>query len=291
MFGNAYTVIVGMQRCCVPTITESPMTIPLDYHIHSYFSSDSSAIPEEICRRAIELNIREIGFSEHWDVSPYVETPRFLRPDAWWGELERLRSLFAGQLIIRAGIEIAEPHRYPDETSKIISWLPFDYIMGSVHYVGEHLMRDRSYLSQHTADEIYSAYFIEMKRMVSKSDIDIIAHFDFPARSAKPILGYDPARYEDAIRKILGIVIERGLALEVNVAGLRKPAQNLMPDPLILGWYHEMGGDRITFGSDAHSVNLLGLNFDLALLAVREAGLASVTQFEHRQAQLISLDQ
>jgi histidinol-phosphatase (PHP family) len=264
--------------------------IPLDYHMHSTFSYDGDSSPEAMCRRAIELSLPEIGFSEHWDVGPYEETPRFLRPGAWWDELDRLRSLFAGQLILRAGIEIAEPHLYTDETAEIISRLPFDYVLGSVHYVGEHLMFEESYFRQYTADEVYHAYFAEMDRMVRSADIDIIAHFDIPARTAKPILGYDPTRYEDAIRAILAIVIERGLALDVNVAGLRKPAQNLMPDPLILRWYAEMGGERITFGSDAHSVNHLGLNLDRALLAVREAGLASVTQFEQRQARLIPLD-
>jgi histidinol-phosphatase (PHP family) len=264
--------------------------IPLDYHLHSTFSSDGDSSPEAMCRRAIELGLPEVGFSEHWDVGPYEETPRFLRPAAWWDELERLRSLFAGQLILRAGIEIAEPHLYTDETAEIISRLSFDYVLGSVHYVGEHLMFDESYFRQHTADEVYSAYFAEMDRMVRSADIDIIAHFDIPARTAKPIFGYDPTRYETAIRAILAVVIERGLALDVNVAGLRKPAQNLMPDPLILHWYHEMGGERITFGSDAHSVDHLGLNLDLALLAVREAGLASVTQFERRWARLIPLD-
>jgi len=267
-----------------------PMKIPHDYHIHSTFSPDSPAAPEEMCRRAIELGLPEIGFSEHWDVSPYEKDIRFLKPEPWYAEIERLRGLFAGQLTLRAGIEVSEPHLYPEDTAWVLSHAPFDYVLGSVHFVGTYFMFDEAYFRLHTADEVYSAYFAEMDRMVRSADIDIIAHFDIPARTAKPILGYDPTHYENAIRTILGIVIERGLALDVNVAGLRKPAQNLMPDPLILRWYHEMGGERITFGSDAHSVDHLGLNLDLAMLAVREAGLASITQFEQRQARLIPLD-
>ena len=264
--------------------------IPLDYHIHSTFSPDSPATPEELCRRAIVLGIPEIGFSEHWDVGPYEKITRFLQPEAWWNELERLRSLFAGQLILRAGIEIAEPHLYPQETAEIISRLPFDYVLGSVHYVGEYDMFSEEYFRQHTADEVYSAYFAEMDRMVRTANIDIIAHFDIPARTAKPILGYEPTRYEDAIRTILGIVIERGLALDVNVAGLRRPAQNIMPDPLILRWYREMGGERVTLGSDTHSADQVGQHLDQALAALRGAGLNSVTQYERRQARLIPLD-
>jgi len=263
--------------------------IPLDYHIHSSFSPDSPATPEDICQRAVELGIPEIGFSEHWDVGPYEETPRFLKPQAWWDELERLRSLFASQLTIRAGIEISEPHIYQSETAEMISRLPFDYVIGSVHYVGPHFMFDESYFRQYSADEVYGGYFAELDRMVRASDIDVVAHFDLPARTAKPILGYEPAHYEAAIRAILSAVIERGLALDINVSGLRKPAQNLMPDPIILGWYAGMGGERVTLGSDAHTVGQLGPHLDRALEALQGAGLKSVTQFERRQARQIPL--
>jgi len=263
--------------------------IPLDYHIHSTFSPDSPATPEEICRRAIELGIPEIGFSEHWDVSPYEQDVRFLKPGAWHAELERLRSVFAGQLTVRAGIEVSEPHLYPQDTAWILSQVPFDYVLGSVHYIGEHLMYDENYFRQHHADEVYQAYFAELGQMAEKSDIDVIAHFDIPARTAKPIFGYDPTLYETAIRAVLKTAIERGLALDVNMAGLRKPAHNLMPDPIILRWYHEMGGERITFGSDSHSLDHLGINFESAQRAVREAGLKYVTQFERRQARLIPI--
>ncbi len=264
--------------------------IPLDYHIHSTFSPDSPAAPEDICRRAIELGIPEIGFSEHWDVGPYDETIRFLRPQAWWDELERLRGLFAGKLVIRAGIEISEPHLYADETAEILSQLPFDYVIGSVHFVGPHFMFDEEYFRQHTADEVYYAYFAELDKLVCVADIDVVAHFDLPVRTAKPIFGYDPTRYETAIRAVLAAMIERGLALDVNTSGLRKPAHCLMPDPLILRWYREMGGERLTLGSDAHTVAQLGLHLDTALQAIREAGLKSVTQFERRQARQIALE-
>lgn len=263
--------------------------IPLDYHVHSTFSPDSPAIPEKLCHRAIELGIPELGFSEHWDVGPYEDTTRFLKPEAWWNELERLRVLFAGQLTIRAGIEIAEPHLYPEDTTGILSRLPFDYVLGSVHFVGEHMMFDENYFHQHTADEVYSAYFAEMDRMVRIADINVVAHFDIPARTAKPILGYEPARYEDVIRTTLAVIIERGLALDVNVSGLRKLAQNIMPDPLILHWYHEMGGERVTLGSDAHRVEHLGLHLDQAVKAIQEAGLTHVTQFEQRRSRLVPI--
>jgi len=263
--------------------------IPHDYHMHSIFSEDGASSPEKMCRQAIKLGIPEIGFTEHWDVGPYEKNPRFFQPEPWYDELERLRDQFAGKLTIRAGIEIAEPHLYPQPAAEVLRRAPFDYVLGSVHFVGPHFMFDEAYFRAHTADEVYRAYFAEVETLLQVGDFDILAHLDVPVRTAKPIIGYDPTRYKDQISHILRMVIDRNLALDVNAAGLRKVAQNLMPDPLILKWYAGMGGVQVTLGSDAHQSDQVGLHLDAALEAIRTAGISNVTQFERRLAKLIPL--
>jgi histidinol-phosphatase (PHP family) len=263
--------------------------IPHDYHLHSHFSEDGDDTLEAMCLRAIELGIPEIGFSEHWDVGPYEKNPRFFQPEPWYAELERLREFFVGKLTIRAGIEVAEPHLYSQAAAEVLTRAPFDYILGSVHFVGPHFIFDEAYFRAHTADEVYRAYFAEVETLLQTADLDILAHLDVPVRTAKPIFGYDPTRYEDQIRRILCMVINRDLALEVNAAGLRKATQNLMPDPLILKWYSGMGGERLTLGSDAHTAIQVGMHLDTALEAIRAAGISHVTQFEQRQARLLSI--
>ncbi len=263
--------------------------IPIDYHLHSLFSEDGENTLEAMCHRAVELDIIEIGFSEHWDVGPHEKNPRFFQPIPWNVELDRLRNKFAGKLIIRAGIEIAEPHLYAKPAAEILTTVPFDYVLGSVHFVDKNFIFDETYFRENNADEVYQSYFAELEKMVQISDIDILAHFDIPSRTGKPIFGYDPARYETQVRRILQLVIDRQLALEVNTGGLRKPAQNLMPDPLILGWYSEMGGVKLTIGSDAHAINQVGLNLDLALAAIQTAGFTHLTKFQQRRPQQIRL--
>jgi histidinol-phosphatase (PHP family) len=265
------------------------MKIPQDYHMHSRFSEDGSSALEEMCSQAVILGIREIGFSEHWDVGPYEKNPRFFQPEPWYAEIARQRSQFDGQLTIKAGIEMAEPHLYQRESEEVLKRVPFDYVIGSVHFVGPNFMFDEQYFRQHTADEVYGSYFAEVETLVRSADIDIVAHLDVPVRTAKPIFGYEPLRYEEQVRRVLQIIIERRLALDINAAGLRKLAQNLMPDPLILKWYAEMGGERVTLGSDAHQSSQVGQHLDAALKAVHAAGIPFVTRFNQRQATLIPL--
>jgi histidinol-phosphatase (PHP family) len=263
------------------------MLIPHDYHMHSTFSEDGASSPEEMCLRAIQLGIPEVGFTEHWDVGPYEENPRFFQPETWYAELERLRALFAGRLTIRAGIEISQPHLSPQDTTEVLKRVPFDYVLGSVHFVGRHFIFDEAYFRSRDADEVYRGYFSEVEALLQTADLDILAHLDIPARTGIPIFGYTPSRYEDQIRRILQLVIDRNLALDVNAAGLRKTAQNLMPDLLILKWYAGMGGQRLTLGSDAHQVDQVGLYLDSALESIRSAGLTHICQFELRQANFI----
>ncbi|MGZ6347782.1 MAG: histidinol-phosphatase [Anaerolineales bacterium] len=263
--------------------------IPLDYHMHTTFSEDGSDSLEAMCLRAVGLGIPEVGFSEHWDVGPYEKNPRYFQPETWFMEINRLRTFFEGQLIIRAGVEVAEPHLYPKETAKILAHNPFDYVFGSVHFVGRNFVFDDDNFRVRSADEVYKSYFTELELMIKNADIDIVAHFDIPSRTGKPIFGYAPARYETQIRSILKMIIKRNLALEVNTGGLRKSSQNLMPDPLILKWYAAMGGERLTLGSDAHAADQVGLHLEAALEAIRAAGLSHLTQFVRRNGRQIPM--
>lgn len=266
------------------------MKVALDYHMHTNASEDGNDSLEVMCKRAIILGIPEIGFSEHWDVSPYEKNPKYFKIEPWFEEILRLQKHHGSQLVIRAGIEIAEPHLYPDETSAVLKRAPFDYVIGSVHWVGSNFMFDTDYFKQGKADDIYLSYFDELEQMVSKADIDIVAHFDIPARTAIPILGYEPICYEKRIRSVLEIIIKRELSLEINTAGLRKPANNLMPDPIILKWYKEGNGHHVTLGSDAHRQSEVGLHIDTGIKVLHDTGIFQVTQFQLRQKYLTVME-
>jgi histidinol-phosphatase (PHP family) len=264
--------------------------IPFDYHMHSNFSSDSGASMRTMCESAIQKGIPEIGLTEHYDLHP-KERPVFYRPETWWEEIERIRKSLEGRLVLRAGVEIGEPHRFPGAVQTLLDRYPYDFVIGSLHYVGDDFMFDNRLLARRGADEILQSYFLELGEMTRTAQFDILGHMDVPVRNGKPIWGgYDPQRYEAPIRIVLQNCIDRGIALDVNSGGLRRPANNLMPDLLILRWYREMGGQRLTLGSDAHTPGDVGLDLDQALKFIRESGLKFVTRYERRQASLLPVE-
>lgn len=266
--------------------------IPHDYHLHTNFSVDCKAPMAEMCRSAAAKGIPEIGFTEHYDLHPDEPYPDWFRLDEWAAELERCRAEFAEQLVIRAGIEIGEPHLFQNEARAMLERYPFDYALGSLHWVGRESIFDPKYFQSRSSAEAFRLFFEELERMTRVGGFDILSHFDVPVRTAREIYGgYDSREYEDYIRPVLRNCIEHGIALDLNTAALRRKANVLTPGVDILRWYAEMGGERVTLGSDAHRPEQLGLHLDAALDAAREAGLKYVTQFELRQARLVPLQQ
>jgi histidinol-phosphatase (PHP family) len=266
------------------------MTFPHDYHTHTKFSCDSQAPLVEMCEAAIARGLPELGVSEHFDNVPQDSGTGFFRLAPWAAELEACRRRYAGRLTLRAGIEIGEPHAYPAEVKAILAQYPFDYAIGSLHWVGTGFTFSPAFFER-PADAAFRSYFDELEKMTRLGDFDILGHLEVVARVGYGVYGvYDPTRYEDVIRAVLQNCIARGIAIELNTWTVRRSLRCITPAPIVLGWYRELGGERVTLGSDAHESGRIAEDFDTARATLREAGLEYVTQFNKRQATLIPLE-
>ncbi len=261
--------------------------IPHDYHMHSNFSCDCKATMQEMCQAALDRGLPEIGFTEHYDLHPGEDCRDWFRLEPWAGSIDRVRAQFTGRLAVRAGIEIGEPHIFQTEARAMVARYPFDYVLGSLHWVGPDSIFDPSYFRNRPPDDAWGSFYLELERMTRAGGFDVLSHFDVPIRTAFQIYGaYDPCRYERLIRPVLQNCIDHGVALDVNTKGLDTPAKALTPGLDILRWYVEMGGERVTFGSDAHRPVRVGDGIPEAIRVAKEAGLKQVTMFEKRQAAL-----
>jgi histidinol-phosphatase (PHP family) len=263
--------------------------IPHDYHMHSNFSCDCQVAMADMARAAVERGLPEIGFTEHYDLAPGEQCRDWFKLEPWAAQLARTREQFKGRLTIRAGIELGEPHLYRKECEALLARYPFDYALGSLHWVGDETIFDANYFRRPSA-VAYRLFFEELERMTRAGGFDILSHFDVPVRTGFGVYGYyDACEHEDSIRPVLKNVIEKGIALDLNTKGLSTPAKVLTPGLDILRWYVEMGGERITFGSDAHRPVRVGGDLDIAIQIARQAGLKYVTMFEQRRARLMPM--
>jgi histidinol-phosphatase (PHP family) len=256
---------------------------PPDLHIHSNFSCDCHASLAEMCQAAVAKGLSAIGFTEHFDLLPADPCYDFLDLPGWWREIESCREQFADQLTIYAGIELGEPHRFISDMREVLDSFPWDFALGSLHWVGDELIFGTEYFRREP-DQAYREYFEELGQMASVADFDILAHMDVVKRFGLDVYGeYDVLRYEKEVRAVLKVIAKRGIALEVNTSQLRRRIGETSPARPVIDWFREEGGQWITFGSDAHEPDHVGMGLDLALVDIVAGGFPGIAHFQARQ--------
>lgn len=266
--------------------------LPPDDHVHTEWSWDTAVgSMEGSCARAVELGLPSIAFTEHVDATRWVLTAeaqslmprdrigadgRFDPPpidtDGYLACVQRCRDRFPG-LRILTGVELGEPHWFADRSRALLGSGDFDRVLGSLHSLdvdgGPWLVDHLFWASAPEGvapDTVVRRYLAEALRMVESSDLfQVLAHIDYPVRGWPAAAGvFDPADFEDEYRAVLRALARSGRALEVNT---RLP----MP-PAIVGWWYEVGGEAVSFGSDAHQPALVAHGFADAAAMVEAQG-------------------
>ena len=259
-----------------------------EYHHHTDNSFDSQAQMKEVCQQAIKKGINEICFTEHFSVNPKVPTYGHMDFKRYFSQIEECRELFGSQLIIRAGIELCEPHLMKEKYRSTLTNLDIDFVMGSVHNIKEEKLR--MFMINKTSQEIYQKYFEEVYEMVTHADIDVIAHLDLIKRYAVESVGnYDFNNYKLIIEKILLKAIERDIGIEINTSSLPNVLlQETLPSLDVLQLYHSLGGEILTIGSDSHKSETVGSNQKKAIEIAKYVGFQGISVFEKRKPKKIN---
>jgi len=266
-----------------------PIALPADGHVHSQWSWDALAgSMEATCRRATEIGLPAVAFTEHADFTPWSLGPELLElvPDDWrsWvsdgvltpppldldgylGCLGRCRDRFPG-LRILSGVELGEPHWHAPRATALLDDGGFDRVLASVHSAAAEAgfaeISDR-FRDQAPAD-VLRGYLAETVALITEFDaFDVLAHIDYPVRywptDAAP---HDPADFREEYRQVLRTLAEAGKVLEVNT---RVPLH-----PQVLDWWRREGGQAIAFASDAHDPAALAAGFTEAARIAEAAG-------------------
>jgi len=260
-----------------------------DYHIHTGMCPHAEGDAREYVERAIGLGMTEMGFAEHL---PFLGgwTPLHDLTDDWAMGLDevedyvsRVQALareYAGDLRILVGIEADYIEETLDETAEMLASYPFDYVIGSIHIVGERFAFDHPEMREHLSEYGFERIFLESlelaERAAASGLFDVIGHLDHAKKlGPRP---RDEAAVAAAASAALRAVAAAGMALELNTSGLRKPVGEAYPAPGLLAEAHALG-IPLTFGSDAHRPQEVGWAFEQAAETARAAGYAATRRF------------
>jgi histidinol-phosphatase (PHP family) len=266
------------------------MSLPADYHMHTPLCRHASGEPAAYARRAVELGLTEIGFSDH---SPMLRDDfdnwrmRFDQLDEYVANVRRTQQEFP-QLTIRLALEVDYLPGQEDWIRRLAARHPWDYFIGSVHYVSDSWAIDNpaklSEWKKRDPYEVWQIYFERLTLAAESKLFEIIGHADLPKKfGIRPTQDCTPL-YE----KFLNAAAKADVAIELNTAGLRKDCQEIYPsrDLLQLAFQKHV---PITFGSDAHAPGEVGLNFADAIALARSVGYTQQCRFKNRRREFVTL--
>lgn len=254
-----------------------------DYHMHTPLCGHATGWPKEYAAHAIEVGLSEIGFSDHAPfvhmVDPGVTMNISQLPD-YYKMIEEAQQTFKNELTIKVAIEADFIPGYEEKTRAILDDYPYDYVIGSVHFINDWGFDDpgqRDRWDQENVNAVYRDYY-ELLRQSAKSGLfDIMAHCDLVKK-----FGHRPTvDLTDEIQKTAQIFKETGVAIEINTAGWRKICEEQYPARNCLEIYAEHN-IPLTFGSDAHDPLDVGANFKEALELAKATGFNEYVLFKKR---------
>ncbi len=264
------------------------MSLPADYHMHTPLCRHAVGEPVDYAKRTLEIGLTEIGFSDH---SPMRRDNfdewrmNFSQLDEYVEKVRRAQREFP-QLTIRLALEVDFLPGHEDWIRELAARQPWDYFIGSVHYVSDSWDIDNPHkISQwknRDPFEVWSAYFERLTLAAESKLFEIIGHADLPKK-----FGHRPAQdCTPLYEKFLDAAKKNDCAIELNTACLRKDCKEIYPSREILRLAFQKNVP-ITFGSDAHAPGEVGLNFNEAIQLAREVGYTETCRFAGRKRELV----
>lgn len=256
-----------------------------DMHVHTRWSSDSNTPVEEQIKTAINLGMEQLCITDHQDFDAPAFPPdyfTFLLNDmgdeetsrAYVQDLMELKAKYADKIELLIGIELGIQPHLTDRLNEYAAKFPFDFIIGSTHTFQKMDAEDARHYKGVNIEAAVRQYFEDELANVKGFDkFDVAGHMDF-------VLRYGPGaaetftypKYGDIIDEILKTLVESGRGIECNTSKFK--ARNMInPNVAIIKRYAELGGEIITFGSDAHVSSRLGEGFAEVSQIVKDCGL------------------
>lgn len=260
------------------------------YHAHSSWSDGQTSIAEMI---AAATNLDELGCSDHYVLTPY---PRQTSAESWSLPIERVgeyvdevtAAMDSAPLPVRLGLEVDYfPETWEELPDKLGSF-PFDYLIGSVHYVDrfnvDGTIDDWKGLSQQQVDEAYEGYWQRIAGLASTGLFDFVGHLDLPKKFAfyaSDPLGGGALEALDAIRAA-------DMAIELNTSGWDKLCAQAYPSETLL---REARSRQIpvVLTADAHGPALLERHFERGRELLLAVGYTETVRFRQRERTSVPL--
>jgi histidinol-phosphatase (PHP family) len=276
--------------------TSSPNLVSVHGGHSGQFCCHARDTLEEIVTAYIRKNFTWVGLTEH--APPAAD--HFMYPDeraAGWdtrrlydrfasymAAARELQARYAGELEIFVGFETEFTSGSLTFTRRLIETFRPDYFVGSLHHVDdisfdfsrEDYAKAVEVLGGH--DALYSRYFDLQYDLIQALSPAVIGHFDliriydehYKQRLEKPEIAVK-------IDRNLGLIADRGLILDFNLAALSKNMDEPYISAGILRKARDLG-IAVVPGDDSHSVDSVGRHMETGIQLLEQMGFNTTWQ-------------
>ena len=251
----------------------------VDLHNHTTLCNHAEGTVDAYVREAIRQGIDIYGFSDH---APMDFDPKY-RMDFEQMALYKqwvmdAKAKYADKIELLFGYEV---DYLPGHMDKRILNADVDYLIGSVHFINEWGFDNPEFIGHYEdedIDTIWQKYFRLIEEMAQSQLFDIVGHIDLIK-----VFKYMPKQdIVEMAMPALRAIKEAEMVLEINVAGYRKPCAEPYPSPSLLQAAFKLG-IPITFSSDAHKPEQVGLFREEAEALAKSVGYTECVYFKERK--------
>ncbi|MBQ5926512.1 MAG: histidinol-phosphatase HisJ family protein [Clostridia bacterium] len=264
-----------------------------DLHNHTTFSHDGMQEIEEAVETAYRTELRYFGISEHFDYDYIFNRVRFQdgKPpfmtdaDAYFTKARKIQKAYQGkktEILVGAEFGFAEDEATFKKYLETYEKYRPDYVINSVHSHYGSEFCDEDFLDANGNLRKKRDIVLEYLTLVKKSlsvpyPYDIVGHISYLCRYLKQedkSIAYEEykAEYDEIFKEI----IQKDKILEINTASKNLPF-DFLPRADVVKGYYDLGGRKISFGSDAHDSFRIGEKRDLVEKALKEIGFEGIT--------------
>jgi len=256
----------------------------VDLHNHTTLCNHATGSSEEYIQSAIKNNIDIFGFSDH---APMDFDPKYRMGfddmKSYEKDIFLLKDKYQKQIEILLAYEV---DFLPGHMDRRVLDAKVDYLIGSVHFIKEWGFDNPEFIGKYKTadiDEIWQEYFDTIEALAKSGHFDIVGHLDLIK-----VFNFMPKKDIRTIaQNAMKAIKKSNMTLELNVAGLRKPVKEAYPSPLLLEMAFELD-IPITFSSDAHAPEQIGLFYDDITAMAKAVGYTHCATYRNRDRQLLT---
>lgn len=268
--------------------------LKFDLHTHHNRCGHAEGTIEDYIKAAITYELNYIGIADH---SPYFDreedhpVPRITMAKSdfpyYVEEILKLKEKYKDKIHVLLGVECDYFPSLMKPYQKALSQYPFDYIIGSVHFVDDISIFKKGRwddLSQEQKVKTKEDYYHLIEKSAKSGMFQILGHID-------AMKGYYPEFVSietDVVDQTLKVIGEHNIAIEINTSGKTKDVGGWYPsdDMLERALHHKV---PVTFGSDAHTPDRVGDEFEQVQMRLKEIGFREWVYFVNKKPQKVSL--